>query len=138
MLEIALGLVGLLAGSLLTEGMVLVPFWRGLAVDRFYDLHGSAGPKLFRYFAPLTAGGVLATIAAAALDPSNPLLVAAALCLLAVLVTFFLFFKAANGRLSAHAYDAVGLAGALRKWAIWHAMRTGFALAGFAALISAH
>lgn len=132
--EIAMLLVGLLAGSLLTEGLVLVPFWRGLQVERFYELHGPMGPKLFRYFAPLTLLAVCATLAAAVTRPDNPLLLVSAACLLTALAVFFLYFRAANSKLSTHAYDGPGLSAALKEWAIWHHMRTGLVLAGFIGL----
>jgi len=50
--------LGLLVGSLLTEAMILVPYWRTMDPAQFLKLHGTLGPKLFRYFAPLT---ILAT-----------------------------------------------------------------------------
>ncbi len=45
--------LGLYAGSLLTEGMLLVPHWRSMEPENFFRLHGEFGPRLFRYFAPL-------------------------------------------------------------------------------------
>lgn len=61
------GVLGLLAGALLLEGALLVPYWRTLSAQAFYDLHPVYGPKLFRFFAPLTtAGPALATVAAVA------------------------------------------------------------------------
>ena len=132
--EIAMLLAGLLAGSLLMEGLVLVPFWRALPHERFYELHGPTGQKLFRYFAPLTLLAVVSTVAAAAIAPADPFLLVSATCLLAALAVFFMYFKSANERLSAHEYDQAGLSGALREWAIWHHLRTGFVLAGFASL----
>lgn len=132
--EISLLLVGLLAGSLLTEGLVLVPFWRTLPTGTFYELHGPAGPRLFRYFAPLTAAAVISSIFAAGLERENvSILFAAGLNILA-LATFFLFFKKVNRNLSRRAYDDSGLALVLRKWMLWHHARTGLVLAGFVAL----
>ena len=132
--EIAMILVGLLAGSLLLEGLVLVPFWRTLPHKRFYELHGPTGPKLFRYFAPLTLLAVLSAVATVASAPTEPLLLFSAACLLATLVVFFLYFKSANEKLSVHEYGQPGLTIALKEWAIWHHLRTGFVLVGFASL----
>ncbi|WP_299292845.1 hypothetical protein [uncultured Tateyamaria sp.] len=47
MFEITLILVGLLAGSLLTEGMVLVPFWRGLPAAKFMTCMAREDPGCF-------------------------------------------------------------------------------------------
>ncbi len=133
--ELALILVGLLAGSLLTEGLVLVPYWRGLTPERFYELHEPAGPRLFRYFAPLTIGAVGATMMAVAVDPGNTSMLAAALFLAAALLTFFIFFRKANRNLAQRAYDSGDLAVVLKTWAMWHHVRTAFVIAGFSVLV---
>ncbi len=137
MFDATLILVGLLAGSLLTEGMVLVPFWRGLPMATFYDLHGAGGPKLFRYFAPLTALAVLSSIVLAVMDGRAATWTAACFCGMA-LASFFVFFRATNRKLTAHTYNAGELASVLRVWAIWHHVRTGLVGAAFAALAFGH
>ncbi len=43
--------LGLLVCSLLTEVMILVPYWRAMDPSEFLNLHSMLGPKLFRYFA---------------------------------------------------------------------------------------
>jgi len=40
-------MIGFYAGSLLTKGMVLVPFWRRMPPAEFYRLHKEVGPSLF-------------------------------------------------------------------------------------------
>ena len=51
--------LGLLVGSLLTEAMILVPYWRTMEPKDFLNLHSTLGPRLHTYFAPLT---ILATM----------------------------------------------------------------------------
>ena len=46
--------LGLLVGSLLTEASILLPYWRAMDPEEFLNLHGSLGPRLYGYFAPLT------------------------------------------------------------------------------------
>jgi len=46
--------LGLLVGSLLTEAVILVPYWRAMDPQEFLDLHGTLEQQLYRYFAPLT------------------------------------------------------------------------------------
>ena len=133
MYELTLILVGLLAGSLLTEGMVLVPFWRGLPIEKFYELHGSGGPKLFRYFAPLTTFAVLAALGHAVTSGGSGSWIAASLCCLN-LASFFVFFRGVNNKLAAHAYNESDLSKVLGKWAIWHYARTFLMLTAFAIL----
>jgi len=54
--------LGLYAGSLLTEAMILVPYWRKMSAEDFFGLHSELGPRLFRYFAPLTVIAVMSTV----------------------------------------------------------------------------
>jgi len=137
MFELTLIFVGLLAGSLLTEGMVLVPFWRSLPTDRFYELHRSARPKLFRYFAPLTVLAVMSSIVLAIVDGRTATWVTAWLCGLA-LASFFLFFRTTNNRLAAHAYSDQDLPKVLWKWSMWHHARTTLVTLAFAVLAFGH
>jgi len=43
--------LGVFAGSLLTEALLLVPFFRSLPFDEFNRLHHEFGPRLYRYYA---------------------------------------------------------------------------------------
>ena len=46
--EIAAFFIGLLTGSLLLEGLVLVPFWKELKPHEFFSFHPLFGKQLFR------------------------------------------------------------------------------------------
>jgi hypothetical protein len=59
--------LGLFAGSLLLEGLVLVPFWRNLPPQDFFKLHHDFGKRLFGYFAPLTTLAAILPLGFAAL-----------------------------------------------------------------------
>ncbi|MEL7453058.1 MAG: hypothetical protein AAGJ50_06780, partial [Pseudomonadota bacterium] len=86
--------LGLFAGSLLTEGVILVPYWRRMAPKDFFRLHSELGPSLFRYFAPLTLAAVSSSVVSAffSADASIWRPVSAMLCLL-TLVIFFVYFR---------------------------------------------
>ena len=57
--------LGLFAGSLLTEGALLVPYWRTLSPSEFFGRHGDFGPRLFRYFFPVTNAAVWLSVVSA-------------------------------------------------------------------------
>lgn len=117
--------LGLLAGSLLTEAIILVPYWRRMAASEFFRLHNSLGPHLFRYYAPLTVAAVgLAVLAAIVSGTANaPRMISAGLCLCALAI-FFIYFQAANNRFATHDMADHELSGELAKWARWHWLRT--------------
>lgn len=128
--ELALGLY---AGSLLTEACILVPYWRRMPASEFRRLHGTLGPALFRYFAPLTAGTVLLVLAAAlAGGQAEPGRAVAAVLVCAALAIFFGYFRRANAAFAAGNLSDTDLARELVRWERWHRVRTALALAAFA------
>ena len=131
--------LGLLAGSLLTEAIILVPYWRKMEPALFFELHSSLGPNLFRYFAPLTILAVGLAVAVAMITGAANLawLVAAGLCI-AALAIFFIYFRAANNRFANHDLADAALAGELKKWATWHWLRTLIIIVAFGISILGH
>jgi hypothetical protein len=57
--------LGLFAGSLLTEALLLVPYFRSLTFAEFNRRHGEFGPRLFRYYAPRPIAAVVLPVASA-------------------------------------------------------------------------
>lgn len=114
--------IGLYAGSLLTEGVILVPYWRRMSPDDFFSKHSEMGPSLFTYFAPLTSLAVALSLLTAALLGGRHI-IAAALCVTALII-FFLYFKKANASFADHSLPRDKLTGELSKWAAWHWVRT--------------
>lgn len=129
-------LIGLYAGSLLTEAFILVPYWRKMPADQFLKLHGTMGPSLFRYFAPLTTVAVISSVLAAIWgdiwDKG-----AAALCVMALII-FFAFFKRANAQFADQSLSKDELPGALKRWTAWHNVRTVLVLIAFVLSVISH
>ena len=135
---IATLVLGIYAGSLLTEGVVLVPYWRRLRHADFMRLHGDVGPSLFRYFAPLTGLAVSLSVLAALRTPVlfSGRTLAALLCG-GALCTFFAYFKRANAAFAAGSLTEAELAPELARWSTRHWLRTVAVVAAFAAAIAA-
>ena len=134
--------LGLLVGSLLIEGAVLVPTWRSLTPGQFMALHPAIGPRLFRYFLPLTASATLITIAAAivsllAAHPGQWLILASAALGIAMVVTYTLYFEQANAKFSQAAIAATEMPAEGSRWAAWHWLRIALGLAAFGAALLA-
>ena len=128
--------LGLLVGSLLTEAMILVPYWCTMEPKEFLSLHSALGPRLFMYFAPLP---ILATIlpVLAAIMPvilgttSHWLSVVPAIIALIMLVIYFAYFKGANDSFKSASVGIDGLSDELTKWAKWHWTRVILGIAAF-------
>ena len=133
---IAIGLLGLSAGALLTEACVLVPFWRGQSPEGFLAWYRGHAQLLVRYFGTLEvlAAGAAAIWALAAalgfLTNAGPTIAAAVLALL-VLASFPVYFKRANAGFSSGRTDPAEVPGELRRWARWHWARTAIAILAF-------
>lgn len=131
--------LGLFAGSLLTEAMILVPYWRRMDPAEFFSLHSSLGPKLFRYFAPLTTAAVALSVITAIVvgREKSAWIISATLCVI-TLVIFFAYFRAANNRFANHDLETADLPAELQKWSNWHWLRTAIAVIALAFSIAGH
>jgi len=127
-------MIGLYAGSLLTEAVILVPYWRRMAPAEFFRLHGTLGPTLFRYFAPLTSIAVGLSVIAAVFG-NHWHMIAAGLCS-AALIIFFLYFKKANASFADHNLAEDELAAELSRWSAWHWLRTVIMIGALAASVA--
>jgi hypothetical protein len=131
----AAALLGLLAGALLAEGALLVPYWRTLSPEQFYALHPTYGPRLYRFYAPLTIAAPLAALLSAgmAFAVGNRFAAAsgAALLALALVACYGLYFQRANDAFSRHAVPHDQLAAELARWAAWHHVRVVIAVLAF-------
>lgn len=134
--------LGLSAGSLVTEGAVLVPMWRALRPEAFLAWYRQHAALLFKFFGTLEV--VTALLALVALGsrwlvgPGMPLLLAAAAALsVAVLLVFPLYFQRVNAGFESGATPPDRVPDELARWSRWHWMRTAFALGAFAAAVLA-
>ncbi len=128
--------LGLFAGSMLTEAVILVPYWRSMEAKTFFDLHSTLGPQLYRYFAPLTIAATLIPTATAIFfvwrgGSMGAYPTWSSLSMLATLGIYFLYFKAANESFATGSAGVAGLAAELRRWWIWQWIRTVIALGAF-------
>jgi len=139
---ISVAVIGLLIGSLLTEAMVLVPYWRKMKPQEFLSLHNAMGPNLYRYFAPLTVLGtiipIITGIYSLVLTPSSVgLSVVVALLTASMLGIYFIYFKGANESFETGSVGIEGVPAELGRWAAWHWLRVVIGLIAFFLSIAA-
>lgn len=131
--------LGLLAGALLAEDRLLLPYWRTLSAETFYELHPTYGPLLYRFFAPLTMAAPSAAVLAAvqvivqsgALAPRSLAAITAAVLTCSLVAIYFVFFKSANEAFERRAVAESDLPTALARWATWHRARVLVCVAAF-------
>lgn len=128
---------GLFAGAMLTEALVLVPYWRSLAPSEFFLWYQANDKRLLDFFGRLTLLTVIFAIASGAISMwqghfGKWLTFLAALISIAVISTFFIYFQKANASFTAASLKVENVATELTRWAIWHWCRT---ILSFVALI---
>ena len=133
----AVGL-GLMAGALLAEGGILVPFWRSATAEAFLAWYRRYASLLQVFFGRLEVAATLVAVAAATSGlvtrgaDASILLVGSALGAIAVLAVFPIYFQKANAGFAAGTIPPGRLADELRRWSRWHWGRTFIAITAFA------
>jgi hypothetical protein len=126
----------------LTEGGVLVPYWRSLAPAEFLRGYGANADRLLAFFSPVTtASAVLAVLAAGvSLVEGHPgrwwACLAAGLALV-VVASFFVYFERANATFAGATIAPEAVPAELARWRAWHHARTALSLAALAAAVLA-
>ena len=137
---IAAFFIGLLTGSLLLEGLVLVPFWKKLKPHEFFSFHPIFGKQLFRYFAPLTVLAVIFPVISAFWSAGSNIGLNISAGTSLILLSFFpIYFKGANEAFFNGQVSAEELPQRLAQWGKVHALRMAVSVAAFgSALVGVH
>jgi hypothetical protein len=134
--------IGIYAGAMLTEGFVLVPYWRSASAPEFFSWYAANSTRLQGFFGPVTwAAGLFAIAAAVATlwtgRPGRWTALLAAVLMAAAAFSFFIYFERANTSFFNRAVNAADLPAELTRWASWHWGRTAASLGALgAALLS--
>jgi len=127
--------LGIYAGSMLTEGSVMVPQWKALKPDDFFELHKKFGHRLYKYFSPITISAALlpqiVLVSAYFTGESKALPLLVAFLMLICLFTFPLYFKAANEKFATRGLQDSQLKGEIERWHKVHWFRTIICLLAF-------
>jgi hypothetical protein len=139
---LAVASLGLFLGAMLTEGLVLVPYWRSHPAEAFYSWYAANDKRLLGFFGPLTWLAALSALASAVVslrtaDPGRWYAVVTAACLLVVVSMFFVYFGRANAAFSGGGMPANELRAELDRWAVWHWVRSALSLVALTTAIRA-
>jgi hypothetical protein len=118
-------MLGVFFGTQLAEAALIVPYWKALSADDFFELYKTYGKKLHQFYAPLTIAATILPIATLAcnffskskIDLLMWLMVAFSILFFA---TFFLYFKDANISFTERTISNEALLQELIKWEKWH------------------
>jgi len=130
--------LGLSAGAMLTEAVVLVSSWRSMAAEEFLAWFRDNDARLVAFYGPLQVTSLALVVVAAGLmggagRRGSAWLILAALLTLIALAFYPLYFRGVNASFAAATISAADVPDALARWASWHWMRTGVGIAAFVA-----
>ena len=146
MAEIIYGLstiiLGVFVGTQIAEGALFVPYWKSMEPEAFFELHKTFGPKIYRFFAPITIAATVVPLTAgsyALFFNTNGLIATAIAAFMALLffTTYGLFFKKANQAFADRSITDEELPFALEKWGQWHWARVFMEIIAFIASVVA-
>ena len=134
--------LGLLAGAMLVIGVSLVSFWESLSSSDFQAWFASYSHLIGRLMIPLGVGGLGVTVATSIAcwrgsATTRRWVLVAAVSALGVMVTYPLFFAAANEAFIRGGLSDAAARSLLDRWATWHWIRTGLGSLGFVAALRA-
>lgn len=136
LLLFSFGILGLFLGTQLAEAYLLVPYWKSMSADDFFNLHKTYGKKIHRFFAPLTIAATFIPLATTIFNFLNQigntiLLFLMAFSIISFFSTYFLYFKKANKSFADRSLSDKDLPFELEKWGNWHWTRIYFEIAAF-------
>lgn len=112
-------------GSQITEGFLLLPYWKTLPADAFYGYYSKFGPVIGRFYTILTiVAAVIPLFLSIYCFFKKPQGLRYSLVSTAFAVTFvaffYIYFKGANQQFLDATLSAEQLASELNVWGIWH------------------
>jgi hypothetical protein len=128
--------LGIFLGAQITEAFLLVPYWKSINVDDFFDFYKTYGREIHQFFSPLTILATvipLITVVYSFIHQSHyqPLFGLMGVCVLAFFLSYFLYFKNANQRFFDRCLPDEKLPNELKKWGNWHSIRVFFEFIAF-------
>jgi len=133
-------LLGLLTGAMLVIGVALVSFWRSLSPSDFQVWFAANSHLIGRLMLPLGIGGLVVSVAAVIAGwrgSARRWLLISAVSAIGVMITYPLFFAAANETFVRGGLADVAARSLLDRWAAWHWLRTGLGAVSFVAALRA-
>ncbi len=112
-------------GSQITEGVLLVPFWKALPHKEFYTYYASFGPVISQFYTAMTITATLIPFRVSIYcfsKKSNALKysIISTFFALFVIALFYLYFKDTNQQLYEASFNENQLKYVLRTWGYWH------------------
>jgi len=121
----AVAIFAIFIGSQITEGVLLVPYWKSLSSTDFYIYYSEFGPSIGRFYTILTIAAALIPISFSfycKLSASKAFKYSLISAFFAIIFvsSFYLYFKGANELFYQGTLSESELKNELSIWSYWH------------------
>lgn len=118
-------------GSQITEGVLLVPYWKTLSSTEFYDYYNEFGPSINSFYTYLTITAIILPLLVCIYcyyikSPALKFSIISSFFAILVIAVFYLYFKDMNQQFYQAALNANQLKSELDTWGNWHWLRVLF------------
>ena len=121
----SIAIFSIFIGSQITEGVLLVPYWKSLPSSDFYSYYTQFGPSIGRFYTILTIIAALIPVSVSIyckLINSQAFKLALSSSFFAILfiACFYIYFKGANESFYQARFSDIELKKELVTWSYWH------------------
>jgi hypothetical protein len=125
LLLLSTGSLGIFLGAQIAEAFLIVPYWKKLQPDKFFDFYKTNSSRLNKFFSPLTILATASTLIAVInllifQSSEQTILIMIGISTLIYFSTYFIYFKKANRRFVNQTIAHNDLSVELVKWEKWH------------------
>ena len=118
-------------GSQITEGLLLIPYWKSLSIIEFYEYYSKFGPQIGKFYTILTIIAILIPISISIYCFLNKLSalkysVVSSFFAFLIIAIFYIYFKDTNQQFYEASFDASQLKSVLKSWQLIHWLRVLF------------
>jgi hypothetical protein len=129
-------ILGISAGAMLTEVVILVSYWKSMPAQDFLIWFQNHDALLTSFFGKLQTGGLLLTLACVVIlkvrkQPFDKFLLSSLLLSIAIILMFFLYFKSANTSFATGTIPLANVPEELVRWGQWQWGRTTLGMLAF-------
>ncbi|WP_271405536.1 hypothetical protein [Tenacibaculum soleae] len=127
----AIAIFSVFLGSQITEGLLLVPYWKSLTSTKFYEYYSEFGPIINTFYSILTIIAILIPINLSVYSyikklPSLKYSIISSIFSLLILVIFYVYFKDTNQQFFNTSFTVNELKSVLIIWEYLHWLRIFF------------
>mgnify|MGYP000144135946 CR=1 FL=1 len=138
--SLSIAIFALFLGSQVTEGILLIPYWKSLSAEDFFEYYNAFGPQIGQFYTILTIVAVLIPIIVSIYffkknKRAFTYTALASISALGIIAVFYIYFKGTNQQFYDASLSPSELKTVLNTWEIWHWARVGLEVVTLVLLI---